>query len=171
MLKRILLSIFLIQILSLSCFVFGQDKIEKKLVYGTESQDEIVKSAPFRYVIVAGVSETEQYVNRNPESIMYLEVLIEDSAFNEKNLKTLFKLLDKRFNSSNLLIVYVYTSLGAILTPEENDKLNLKGQIDDIEKKYKVANYSRLKGRDKSFTYSVPGMEEKGVLIEKVTKN
>ncbi|MDQ3633577.1 MAG: hypothetical protein M3405_03585 [Acidobacteriota bacterium] len=169
MFKRILLSIFFIQILSLSCFVFGQDKIERK--YGTESQDEIVKTAPFRYVIVAGVSRLEKHINRDPENSLYLEVIMEDSAFNEKNLKTLFKLLDKRFNKTNSLYIEVYTSLGAILTPEENDRLDLKGSIDDVEKKYKIAKYFRLKDKDKSFTYSIPGMDGKEVLIEQANNN
>ena len=36
--------------------------------------------SPFRYIIVKGVSELEEYVNENPDNLS-LEVLIENRAF------------------------------------------------------------------------------------------
>lgn len=109
--------------------------------------------SPFRYVIISGVSELEQYVNENPENTD-IEVLMEDRAFNERNLRILFQILSERFKEKSGLSVEVYTSLDAIRTPEENESIDLKGPIDNYEK-YKYAFYTR-NGYGEHFQYGIP---------------
>jgi hypothetical protein len=75
----------------------------------------------FRYVIIAETSNIQRFVNES-KHYRNLIVLIEESGFNESNLKTLFKLLSKRFDDRPGLYVNVITSLEAIPTPEEFDK-------------------------------------------------
>ncbi len=128
-------------------------------------EDDSTVRSPFRYVIVAGVSRIEKYVNENKESL-YLEVLMEDKAFNEKNLRCLFEFLSKRFTERSGLTVDVYTSLHAINTPEENDHRDLKGPISRIHK-YKNAFYFRNGDKcDERFEYSIPNnVENKRVYL------
>lgn len=122
--------------------------------------------SPFRYVIVAGVSELEKYVNRFPNEILHLEVLIEDKAFNEKDLTTLFELLNKRFPPPTVLMIHVYTSLEAIRTPEENENTNLKGPIDNYFD-YKNALFIRYKDGTKKAHFSIPNVIMKKAIVIK----
>ncbi len=126
--------------------------------------------SPFRYVIVAGVSDVDKYVNRNPSSILDLEVLIDDAAFNEKNLRYLFKLLSERFPNSKLLTIDVFTTLDAIKTPEEMDHKYLKGPIENY-KEYKYAFFYRRPDKcDSNIYYGVPGNDEVNIQL-KCNKN
>lgn len=132
-------------------------KSKKKTVKSVGNISETLKEefrAPFRYVIIAGVSRIEKYRNENPDSA-YIEVLMEDKAFNEKNLKILFELLSKRFTEKWGLSVTVYTTLDALYTPEENDVLDLKGITEEHQKKYKWAIFNR-NGHGEYFWYGMP---------------
>lgn len=111
--------------------------------------------SPFRYVIVSGVTRTELYANRGPDYYV-MDVLLEDRAFSEGNLITLFKLLSKRFSDRPALLVHVYTSLHAIRTPEEYDRIDLAGPKDDYYK-YKYAFFSR-NGNGERFQYGIPSV-------------
>lgn len=92
-------------------------------------------------------------MNENPENTD-IEVLMEDRAFNERNLRILFQILSERFNEKSGLSVEVYTSLDAIRTPEENENIDLKGPIDNYED-YKYAFYFR-NGFGEYFQYGIP---------------
>ncbi len=120
--------------------------------------------SPFRYLIVSGVSETEKYANRGPHYYV-MDVLMEDSAFNESNLKILFGLLNKRFNERPGLFVNVYTSLDAIRTPEEYDETDLFGPIEDYHR-VKFAFYSRSEGGER-FQYGIPNVVKPTVVVIK----
>lgn len=134
--------------------------------YGQTDAPSRTEKSPdtrFRYVIVKGVSEIEEFVNSDPDDLS-IEVLMEDRAFSEKNLKILFRLLGDRYKSKKALSIDVFTSLDAILTPEENDRQPLKGPISDY-RKYKFAFYVR-NGFGERFSYGIPGKQrEKCVVI------
>lgn len=123
--------------------------------------------SPFRYVIVAGVSDLEKYVNRFDDSLS-LEVLMEDRSFNERNLRQLFELISKRFPNQKLLSIDVYTTLDAIKTPEENDRSNLKGPIEDY-KRFKYAFFYRRPNkcdRNTNFLFAEPGQPETNITLK-----
>lgn len=121
--------------------------------------------SPFRYVIVAGVTDLEKYVNRFDDSL-YLEVLMEDRAFNETNLRELFKLISRRFPNQKLLSIDVFTTLEAIKTLEENDRSNLKGPVNNY-KEYKYAFFNRRPSKcDAYFSYAEPGQPETNVTLK-----
>jgi hypothetical protein len=118
---------------------------------------------PFRYVIVAGVSEVEKYKEQVRPALV---VLMDDSAFSEANLIKLFELIGQRYAGSDFLSVDVFTSLKAIRTPEENDKLALWGPIENY-RQYKYAFFVR-NGYGEWFVYSIPGrVKEKEVWLKK----
>ena len=122
--------------------------------------------SPFRYVIIAGASDLEKYVNRFPNESLDLEVLLENDAFNEKNLRELFTLLSNRYNSGQGLSIWVYTSLSAVRTPEENEQINLKGPIENYSK-FKNAFFFRDGNKNEWFKYSVPNsINEKLVVLK-----
>jgi hypothetical protein len=121
---------------------------------GAENKSsEGISRAPFRYIVVAGVSTIERKVNNNPHYYA-LDVLMEDQAFNEANLRVLFRLLSKRFNDRAALFVDVYTSLEAIRTPEEYDEVDLVGPVGDYYK-YKYAFFSRNRNGER-FQWGIP---------------
>ena len=109
----------------------------------------------FRYVIIAGVSKAEKYANRGPHYYI-MDVLMEDKAFNEKNLTLLFRLLSRRFSDRPGLFINVYTSLDAIRTPEEYDATDLAGPRDDYHK-YKFAFFLR-NASGESYRYGIPNV-------------
>ena len=94
-----------------------------------------------------------------------MDVLMEDKAFNESNLKLLFSMLSKRFTDRPSLFVDVYTSLDAIRTPEEYDETGLFGPVDDYYK-YKYASFSR-NGNGESFEYGIPNLVKPTIVIMK----
>jgi len=118
---------------------------------------------PFRYVIVEGVSEIEKFVNKDPKRL-HIEVLMEDKAFNEKNLIKLFDLISRRFVSKESLWIAVYTSLDAIFTPEERDGQAMYERVSDY-KRFKYAFMYR-NGYGDFFYYAIPGkVKEKKVIL------
>lgn len=131
----------------------------------TAQQSEVFRS-PFRYVIVSGETSLERYVNQNADSFLIIEVLLDDKDFNENNLKILSELLSKRFSSAKVFTAYIYTSLEAIKTPEENDRTDLKGPIDDYFK-YKRAEFSRNTFGNEWFEYWIPDLVDGKVVVLK----
>lgn len=129
--------------------------------------DEVERlESPFRYAIIAGETDIEKYVNRFPNDFLTFEVLLDDKAFNEQNLEILSKLLSKRFNKALTLNVYIYTTLDAIKTPEENDRSNLKGQIDKYFN-YKRALFVRNSYGNEWIEYSIPNtVDNKKIIIK-----
>lgn len=148
----------------------NRDAGEASFVFGEHPSysPERSKSTPFRYVIVMGTSEIERYINQSGNTD--IEVLMEDKAFNEKNLIILFNLLSSRFTEKPGLSVNVFTSLDAILTPEENDGLGLKGPVADYEK-FKYAFFNR-NGYGEYFRYGIPGkVKDKRVVMKEPPKD
>lgn len=110
--------------------------------------------SPFRYTIVADVTEIQKKVNAMPFD-RTIEVLMDPGAFNEKNLRVLFGLLDKRYIDREVLTVYVYTSLSSIRTPEEYDRMGLWGPVENVDKEQN-ARFFRSK-EQKYIEYFDPG--------------
>ena len=165
-LKVLFLSLmFLIGFFAVSAYPQKTKCVLESVAAPTEDDSKV--RSPFRYVIVAGVSRIEKYVNENKESLD-LEVLMEDKAFNEDNLRCLFQFLSKRFTERPGLAVYVYTTLDVIDTPEENDHRDLKGPVSKYTR-YKHAFYFRNGEKcDERFDYSIPGLlKNKRVYLSK----
>jgi hypothetical protein len=73
---------------------------------------------------VADTTELQKYINRG-SGYRDLVVVLEEKAFNEKNLRELFTLLSKRFDDRPGLFISVTTSLAAVRTPEEYEQMDL----------------------------------------------
>lgn len=145
----------------LSGFLFMVTSIGVPAQHGRKQNDT---RSPFRYVIVSDVTELQKRVNDNPH-YWELEVLMEDKAFNEKNLNELFTLLSKRFSARPGLFVNVFASMEALQTPEEYDRAILWG-LKENYRDYKYAIFSR-NGYGERFTYGIPGLvEHKEVTIK-----
>lgn len=143
-----------------SCGLFAQQASDK-----TAQKSEVFRS-PFRYVIVSSETSLERYVNQNADNFLIIEVLLDDKDFNENNLKLLSELLSKRFSSAKVFTAYIYASLEAIKTPEENDRSNLKGPKDDYFK-YKRAEFSRNSFGNEWFKYWIPNLVDGKVFVLK----
>ena len=72
----------------------------------------------FRYVIVKD-SVDPVLPRRN------IEVLLDESAFSEESLRTLFALISKRYRKPQWIYISVATNLRQIATPEERDLPNV----------------------------------------------
>jgi hypothetical protein len=140
--------------------LFAQEASDKN------AQKSDVYRSPFRYIIVSGETNLERYVNRNAGDFLIIEVLLDDKDFNENNLKILSELLSKRFSSAKVFTAYIYTSLEAIKTPEENDRTNLKGPVDEYFK-YKRAEFSRNSFGNEWFEYWIPNLIDGKVIVLK----
>ncbi len=72
-------------------------------------------SSSFRYAIVRN-----EVAKALP--VRQVWVLMEDKAFTEENLKSLYQLVVKRFPEPYQMNIWVYTNLGDVPTPEEADE-------------------------------------------------
>jgi hypothetical protein len=75
--------------------------------------------SPFRYVIVS--NEIIDGRGNPKDAFRYVEVLLDEKAFNEETLRELFKLLSKRFPKPKSMDVSVSTNLEQVDTPEERE--------------------------------------------------
>ncbi|MCW5971460.1 MAG: hypothetical protein KIT57_23375 [Blastocatellales bacterium] len=109
--------------------------------------------SPFRYVIVSNsISGEESDPN---DDARHVDVLLDDRAFSETNLKMLFKLLSGRFPLPKVLDVRVYTNLEDVETPEEREAFKAsEGPDDPSEYKYRRAFYLRDYYGNEWFTYN-----------------
>jgi len=123
------------------------------LSYGHAMAQPVSFKSPFRYVVVRDTSEIQRYVNEPDRAS--LEVLLDEPAFTEKNLLQLFKLLAERYREP-LVHIWLFTSLDAIRTPEEWDRTNLWGPVENYAK-YKYAVFIR-DGNGERFIYGIPGV-------------
>ena len=108
--------------------------------------------ASFRYIIFSNkVDDT----GRPKDSSRRVKVLIEASSFSEPTLKSIFRLLSRRFPTPDWLEVQVYTSLKQIPTPEEEDAGGISESHDDPEfDKHHRAILFRLQGNE-FFRYTI----------------
>jgi hypothetical protein len=116
-----------------------------------EIREETRFRSPFRYVIVYNDLLDTGIPNR------YIQVLMDEKAFNEKNLRELFALLKNRCPQPKHLTVVVRTSLDTIETPEENEKARSQmeaGRLTDAIKKHKDAFYFLKEDGEEFFTYT-----------------
>jgi len=151
---------FIIITLVAATFSFGQ---KPDVGPGEVIEPEAYRS-PFRYLIVRDVAELQKFVNKD-DKVLSLDVLMEDAAFNERNLTDLFSLLSKRFSEHRSLYIYVFTSMQALRTPEEYDRAPLWGPVEKY-KKFKYARFSRNDYGER-FEYGIPGRTESGEVIIK----
>ena len=148
---RSIVAIFLFLGILLPIYIFSQ---EDERVQEPKRHDSPIKS-PFRYVIIFGTSEIERKVNSDPDEANF-EVLIDDDAFTEKNLVSLFELIDKRFVKKKSFAVNVFATLKATRTPEEWDRTVLWGPVEGYEKFKYAAFFKNPSG--KYFVYNIPGL-------------
>lgn len=169
---RVLSRKSLVKSFSISCFsfvvalTFYNAEAQQKYIFKEAIEESKIDKSSLRYIIVGRETELEKYVNRFPEDLLLLEVLLADKDFNETNLIKLSKLLSKRYASTKNLSIYIYTSLEAIKNPEENDQSNLKGHVDNIDK-FKHAIFSRNSYGNEWFTYSIPKRIKKKIVVVK----
>lgn len=159
--KKFCVLIFVSLVLFSLLFIQAQTRRVKQIVKNdnkiSENKKELDKDplefrSPFRYVIVYNEISETSYPTRS------VEVLMDEGAFNEGNLKQLFQLLDKRFPSPERLTVTVNTSIKTIETPEERDIGNYSleaGRLTDEIKKHKDAFYIRYQNGYRRFRYTV----------------
>lgn len=109
--------------------------------------------SPFRYVIVSdNVSGEESDPN---DDARHVDVLLDDRAFSETNLRLLFKLVSERFPAPQMLDVRVYTNLEDVETPEEREAFKAsEGPDDPSDYKYRRAFYFRDYHGNEWFTYN-----------------
>ena len=123
------------------------------------------KPSPFRYVIVADVTDLQKYINEGSCS-RDVVVVMEGKAFNEKNLTELFRLLSKRFDDRPALYVSVTTSMDTVRTPEEYDQIDLGGGLNEKRGDFPYSFYSR-NGYGEQFWYSIPKKINRKVVVLK----
>jgi hypothetical protein len=120
--------------------------------------------SPFRYVILSG--------NCNgAENRRFIEVLMDNKAFSERNLKEMFRLLAARFPAPQVLHIDVYTNLEDVSTPEESDEPALSSMPDRVgADKYHQAFFLRDAYGNEWFTYNPnpPLRRIKKVIIKSV---
>ena len=135
-------------------------KVPKATPSGLEPKEKVEdRRITFRYTVVADTSDVQKYVNeglKEGKDYRSIVILMEDTAFSLENLKTLFALLSRRYSDRTGLYARVFTSLDAIPTPEEYDKMSLYGPLENY-RKYKNAYFSR-DARGNFITYEIPGV-------------
>lgn len=72
-----------------------------------------------RYAIVS--NDVANITGDRKDARRFVGVLMDEKAFSEENLRSLFPLLSKRFPDPQRLTVHVFTSLEQVRTPEESD--------------------------------------------------
>jgi hypothetical protein len=88
------------------------------------AQYRLRTSSSFRYAIVHN-----ELAKALPARQVW--VLIEEKAFTEENLKSLYQLVTKRYPEPYYLNIWVYTSLQDVPTPEEADRDEGMSEVKD----------------------------------------
>lgn len=104
----------------------------------------------------------------------YVEVLLDERAFSENNLKELFRLVSKRFSTPRALHVQVYTNLEDVETPEEKEKGKIsETPFDPNLERHHQAFYLRDDEGNEWFTYNPnpPDGETKKVILKTMQAN
>jgi len=149
-----LIAIVLLSVMIIESGVSAQSQSSHNQSVPTENVHKKYDNKAFRYTIVAETSGVQRYVNEGRD-YRYIVVLLEDAAFTEANLKTLFFLLSKRYDDRTGLYARIFTSLEAIPTPEEYDRMDLYGPVANY-RQYKNAYFSR-DSRGNVIRYEIPG--------------
>jgi len=89
----------------------------------TPAMQKAYELKPFRssirYAIVG--NNVADITGDRKDAQRVVSVLMDEKAFSEENLRTLFPLLSKRFPDPQRLIVHIFTSLEQVRTPEESE--------------------------------------------------
>ena len=124
--------------------------------------------SPFRYVIV-GNEVIDDSGTPPKDAYRYVEVLLDEKAFSENNLKELFRLVSKRFAKPKVLHVQVYTNLEDTETPEEREGAKMsEAPYDPPLDKYHQAFFLRDADGGEWFTYNAnpPRTDTKKVVLK-----
>lgn len=175
--NRILLLMAIICLFLFSCFaqsskskkqtlrkpVLSVSKEEKLERVAERMEIEASYYAPIRYVIVYN-----WIFNKQERRI---DVLMEETQFNEENLIAIFGLIKKRFPRPSRLMIDVHTSLATIETPEEEEmaKSSKDRRFGDKKHKHKKAFYLLYGDGNEVFYYTTslsPNYEEKRVTLQ-----
>ena len=137
-----------------------------------KSMSQGADRAPFRYVIVSNEGEGRR--PKRGDGYRYVEVLLDERAFSENNLKELFRLVSKRFSTPRALHVQVYTNLEDVETPEEKEKGKIsETPFDPNLERHHQAFYLRDDEGNEWFTYNPnpPDGETKKVILKTMQAN
>src|SRR5574341_2511954 len=85
----------------------------------TQKRPERFQS-PVRYAIVE--NKVVSLTGDSEQGYRYVVILLDERAFSEDTLKSLFKLVSARFPTPHHLNVQIYTSLEQVETPEEYEQ-------------------------------------------------
>lgn len=119
--------------------------VNGKIMLREPNQQRAYRS-PFRYVI---------FNNEVDAGYRYLEVLLDEKAFSEENLKQLFKLVSNRFPIPRVLHIQVYTNLEDAETPEERESGKASEQPGNpAADRYHSAYFLRDNDGNQWFTYN-----------------
>ncbi len=133
-----------------------------------EQMAQRTNRSPFRYVIVS--NEVIDDSGTPPkDAYRYVEVLLDEKAFSENNLKELFKLVSRRFPKPRVLDVQVYTNLQDIETPEERESGKMsEAPHDPSLDRYHQAFFTRDNDGNEWFTYNPnpPSSDRKKVVLK-----
>jgi hypothetical protein len=122
------------------------------------------KRAAFRYVIISNKVDNVDPNN----SFRAVEVLLDEKAFSEENLKKLFLQVSKRYPEPEWLKIHVYTSLEQVPTPEESEQPAISEDYDNpYNDKYHWAFFMREDGNEQ-FRYNPkpPDIDLKTVVLK-----
>ena len=123
---------------------------EKKEEPGDYFPENEIKS-PFRYVIV---KDDVQFDDEEKVPVRrFVDVLMEEKAFNKANLIYLFNYLSNYYANPQFLHIEVHTSLMTLETLEESVALSTHSSRDDFRQFYKTASYSRFNSGSEGFDY------------------
>ncbi|HMM79771.1 MAG TPA: hypothetical protein PKC65_07105 [Pyrinomonadaceae bacterium] len=132
---------------------------ELKTLGNLSEKDELRYHTPIRYIIV--------YNEIGPTGIREIEIFMNESNINERDLRTVFCWIGQRFPSPVALEVKVHTNLNAVETPEERELLK-DGEDSRFSKyygRYKEASYSRFDDGRETFLYTTDLSEIRQRLI------
>jgi hypothetical protein len=161
--EMVLSKVLWVNLFLMSC---GLAEVDARHVLLASNQDWPPRS-PFRYVIV-----NNRTIGRSPRRMdghRLVEVLLDDKAFSEDNLRELFKRVSRRFPAPRVLSVDVYSSLEDVKTPEEREGAQMsEGPDDPRADTYHRALYLRDNSGNEWFSYNPhpPTRERRWVILK-----
>lgn len=133
------------------CLLFGPNVIFAQ--NQVEVPEKEVRS-PFRYVIV---KDDIVYGGKNDEvaTHRFIDVLMEEKAFNEANLIYLFKYLSGFYDEPMYLGIEVHTSLMTLETLEESTAMSTHSSREEFRSFHRMATYVRFNDGSEGFDYDI----------------
>jgi hypothetical protein len=125
---------------------------DKKVEPGDYFPENEIESR-FRYVIVDDDVQFDDEETKQVPVRRFVQVLMDERAFNKANLTYLFRYLSNYYNNPAYLGIEVHTSLMTLETLEERTAISTHSSRDDFRQFYKTASYSRFNDRSEGFLY------------------